>query len=274
MTTATLSFGGESCRFDLAKGHDLSVAMDFHGKQPNHFGGSPASAVAMQAGGFVGDTRSGGSCNAEVLTLIPHCNGTHTECIGHLTDERITLAEVAASGLLTAALISVAPETADHCKDTADPPPQAHDRLITAAALADAWSALPAGDYAALIVRTLPNPVSKKHRAYTPARDHAYFSREAMQMLVARDVRHLLVDTPSVDRYDDQGRLAGHRIFWGMEKTGHAASRSERRHATVTELIYVPDALKDGLYLLSLQVPAFMSDAAPSRPILYAREAQ
>ncbi len=53
----------------------------------------------MQAGEFLGDTRSGGSCNAEVLTLTPHCNGTHTECIGHITDERITLAEVAAASL-------------------------------------------------------------------------------------------------------------------------------------------------------------------------------
>jgi hypothetical protein len=37
----------------------------------------------------------------------------------------------------------------------------------------------------------------------------------------------------------------------------------------VTELAWVPDSVPDGLYLLDLQVPAFASDAAPSRPVLY-----
>ena len=34
-------------------------------------------------------------------------------------------------------------------------------------------------------------------------------------------------------------------------------------------MIFVPNEVKDGRYLLNLQVPAFVSDAAPSRPILY-----
>ena len=34
-------------------------------------------------------------------------------------------------------------------------------------------------------------------------------------------------------------------------------------------MIYVPEQMKDGYYLLDLQIPAFMSDAAPSRPIIY-----
>jgi hypothetical protein len=31
----------------------------------------------------------------------------------------------------------------------------------------------------------------------------------------------------------------------------------------------MPDECADGLYLLDLQVPAFATDAAPSRPVLY-----
>jgi hypothetical protein len=31
----------------------------------------------------------------------------------------------------------------------------------------------------------------------------------------------------------------------------------------------VPDHAADGLYLLDLHVPAFATDAAPSRPVLY-----
>jgi hypothetical protein len=33
-------------------------------------------------------------------------------------------------------------------------------------------------------------------------------------------------------------------------------------------MAFIPDTVADGPYLLNLQVPPFMSDAAPSRPIL------
>ena len=42
-----------------------------------------------------------------------------------------------------------------------------------------------------------------------------------------------------------------------------------RRDATITELCWIAPTIKDGWYLLDLQLPAFMSDAAPSRPLLY-----
>jgi hypothetical protein len=40
-------------------------------------------------------------------------------------------------------------------------------------------------------------------------------------------------------------------------------------HASITELIVVPEMLQDGLYLLNLQFAPIESDAAPSRPIVY-----
>jgi arylformamidase len=41
------------------------------------------------------------------------------------------------------------------------------------------------------------------------------------------------------------------------------------QNKTITEMIFVSEIIKDGSYLLNLQIPAFVSDAAPSRPILY-----
>jgi hypothetical protein len=43
-----------------------------------------------------------------------------------------------------------------------------------------------------------------------------------------------------------------------------------RYSATITELIYVPEGVEDGLYLLNLQVPNLRTDAVLSRPVLYA----
>ena len=68
------------------------------------------------------------------------------------------------------------------------------------------------------------------------------------------------MDIPSVDREEDYGLLLAHRSFWKQERS---------QDCTITELIYVPDSLKDGLYLLFLQTPAMELDAVPSKPILY-----
>jgi hypothetical protein len=51
---------------------------------------------------------------------------------------------------------------------------------------------------------------------------------------------------------------------------GRRAAEASRANALVTELAYVPDRLLDGLYLLELQVAPFVSDAAPSRPVIRA----
>ena len=42
----------------------------------------------------------------------------------------------------------------------------------------------------------------------------AFFSIDAMEFLVNIGVKHLLVDTPSVDRLLDEGHLSSHNIFW------------------------------------------------------------
>jgi hypothetical protein len=39
--------------------------------------------------------------------------------------------------------------------------------------------------------------------------------------------------------------------------------------ATITELIYVPNKVKDGTYFLNHQIAPFENDASPSKPILY-----
>ncbi|PSR06055.1 MAG: metal-dependent hydrolase, partial [Bacteroidetes bacterium SW_10_40_5] len=64
---------------------------------------------------------------------------------------------------------------------------------------------------------------------------------------------------------EDDPKLSSHHHFF-------AYPGKPRKNATITELIYVPNDITDGLYLLNLQVPSIASDAAPSRPCLYALE--
>jgi hypothetical protein len=97
-----------------------------------------------------------------------------------------------------------------------------------------------------------------------------YLSREAAQLLVERGIEHLVVDLPSLDRTHDEGRLTAHRIFFGLPPHASELARATRARCTVTELARIPDTVRDGSYLLELQVPAIAGDAVPSRPLLFA----
>jgi arylformamidase len=252
---------------------DVSLPLDFHGGQPRHFGAPPASARPLRSNGFVGDTRAGGSCNCEVLTLIPHCNGTHTESVGHVISGATSVAALATEGLIPALLLSVPTRHAESCAESADPLPLPGDRLVTAAALREAAERAGNSPQAGLVIRTLPNDEGKRSRDYGAGDLPPYLSTEAADLIVSWGVRHLLVDLPSLDRTHDQGRLTGHRRFWGLSQTGVSTTVAERADATITEMIFVPDAVADGLYALNLQIAPFVTDAAPSRPLLFALEA-
>jgi arylformamidase len=271
-TKVWLEHGGRRYSVDAARGVALAIPLDPHGAQPAHFGAPPARAEPLAAGDFVGDTRAGGSCNCEAVTLVPHCNGTHTEGPGHITRDRLSIHDRALRPLYVAVLVSVEAENAAGSDETSAPAPQASDRLITARALDQALSH-GLQDVEALVVRTLPNEPSKRTRDWMAPPLPPYFSREAMALLTKNGVRHLLTDLPSVDRLLDEGRLTGHRVFFGIPPDSIAAADVGRPEATITEMIYVPDALPDGLYALSLQLAAWVGDAAPARPVLFPLEA-
>ena len=262
----SVTINGYKYEFDLASPIDISIPLNFNGPQPNAYGVDPATSTPCAAGELVGDTRQGGSCNFEQYTFIPHCNGTHTECVGHITNERISVRDCLREIFVPAVLISVEPENASGTQETYSVSADSGDLLITRAALEgllDSRSAL-----RSLIIRTVPNDEAKMTRQYGESIP-PYFTTEAMQYLVGLGVTHLLVDTPSIDRLYDDGLLVNHRIFWQVEQGSFELAEHSRRDCTITELIYVPEAVEDGSYLLNPQIAPFESDASPSRPMLF-----
>ncbi|HEX5340130.1 MAG TPA: cyclase family protein [Gammaproteobacteria bacterium] len=249
-------FGTRHCSADLARGISLAIPLRFDGPQPGFFEAPPASVAPLQAGGFTGDTRQGGSCNVGDYRLVPHCNGTHTECLGHVVDEPVAVTEQLHQSLLPATLVTLAPR----------------HNVIDAALVKMSLQHHPLRElHTAFIIRTLPNSKEKLERRYDQM-PPAWLAEDAITLLLEAGVEHLLVDLPSLDPMYDEGRLAAHRTFWGLPAGSRRKADAKRPHNTVTEMIYVPEQLKDGYYLLDLQIPAFMSDAAPSRPIVYPLE--
>ena len=265
---ARIELGGRELGVDLSRALSVAVPLDFRGAQPRHFGAPRASSRPFEAPGFAGSVQRGASCNCESVTLIPHCNGTHTECIGHLTREPLDVHSVIPAGLLPALLLSVATEPAPVTGEESEPPPQTGDRLITRRALERAWrSGLPF-EPLALLIRTLPNTRDKLTRDWSDETP-PFLTRQAAERLVQRGIRHLVVDLPSIDRAHDEGRLTAHRVFFGLPPRSVTLAAATRADATITELAFMPDELADGAYFLELQAPALGGDAVPSRPLLY-----
>ncbi|MCG8604114.1 cyclase family protein, partial [bacterium] len=246
---------------------------NFNGEQPNSYNVPRASAKAYEDGIFVGDTRRGGSCNFEEYRLIPHCNGTHTECVGHLSLERISLHTILKDAFIPVTLITIEGESPESCEDSCDPSAKAADLLLTKRRLKAALDGSKPTFWEGLVIRTVPNDASKKslqYLEYAPP----YLTLDGMQWIVETGVKHLLMDVPSVDRILDEGRMSTHRLYWNVPQGSHEVSPNNHSLKTITEMVYVPNDIPDGRYLLNLQVPALVSDAAPSRPILYPIECE
>ena len=263
---ATLHFVSGDVKIDLESGVDLSTRLEFEGQQPSAFGLPRAWSETFRAGGFVGDTRLGGGVNCETVTLNPHGNGTHTECVGHIVDERVYVSDILQDVFSKALVISVHPEPIGTTNENYEAQHADDDIVVTAKSLATAINQADLSGWA-LIIRTLPNPESKRH-AHFSGHQPTYFTREAMALIYQAGVKHLLVDFPSVDREDDGGLLPNHHVFWDVPAGTHAFLNVPSSN-TITEMIYVPDSVVDGVGVLTIQIPDFAMDAAPSRPLYF-----
>lgn len=259
---------------DLDEAFRLSIRLNFNGPQPNAFGAEDASAETFRSGDFVADTTEQGSCNCSSVRLNPHGNGTHTECVGHIVDDRVHIGELARSPMFPATLITVRPEHLGASGEDYYGKSNPDDLVITRSSIHAALGAAdtPHSFRQALIIRTdldgLVDDAADRATARWSGTNPPYPTSEAIDVMLVHDVRHLLIDLPSIDREDDGGTLPNHHAFFGIppDYTQLPATPSRR---TVTEMIQVPEALPDGEYFLDLQVPDFALDAAPSRPFLF-----
>ncbi len=233
---------------DLNQPLDLSTIISPDTKGPNCFYAKRPNFQPVRSGDFVGSVKEGGAVNYYEVTFNPHGNGTHTECQGHITEEWEKITDQKVSSHMVAKVITISPKTMNG------------DRVVTKEQLAERLNE--SEDLKALVIRTLPNERDEKHQDYSGT-NPPYVKEEALRYMVQCGIDHLLIDLPSVDREEDGGKLSGHKAFWSLPSPGG------RTHCTITEMIFVEGDIKDGLYLLNLQLSAFHLDCTPSRPILF-----
>jgi arylformamidase len=243
-----IELNGKFYWVDLSMPIDISIPLSSEESGPNCFYAPPFDASPLIAGDFVGSTQKGSPVNFYNIKINPHGNGTHTECVGHISTERLSVNDSFDRYHFLAKLVSVYPTLRDD-----------GDRIIELDTVKDLTTT--EDDIEALIVRSLPNTSDKKRRMYSGT-NPPYFEAAALAYLRAAGIRHLLTDLPSVDREEDGGKLAGHKAFWNYPE--EILLRN-----TITELIFAEENIGDGMYVVYFQLPPFVTDAAPSRIILY-----
>jgi len=254
---------------DLSEGKNIAITLLPNGDQPSHFGAPACISETLIAGSFIGDTKRGGSCNANQLTMIPHCNGTHTESISHIINQLIPVYQAVEESLFPSVLISLQPTKSTQTKDHYIPNFDSENWVITREQLENTLNSFSDSQLEGLIIRSLPNGSNKKYQTYDQDNYPVYFTNDAMSYLVERNIKHLMVDFPSVDKMYDDGQLSNHRMFWNVELESKNLNQNSKLNNTITEMIFVEDNIKDGFYLCNLQLPRIETDAVPSQPVLY-----
>lgn len=241
-----IEYRNKTFKIDLSKPIDISMPLKATKKNVTAWYVDPPKFSPVMENGFVGDVNLGGAVNFRNIFFNPHGHGTHTECVGHISKEPYTINQCLKTFTFYAKLVTLTPYNVDG------------DSVIMLEQVQNIWKN---NDADAIIIRTLPNGDAKLEKQYSDT-NPTYVHYKAMQYLVDNGVKHFLIDTPSVDREQDDGKLIAHHIFWDYPNNAQLEK-------TITELIYVPNEVKDDFYILQFQIASFENDASPSKPTLY-----
>jgi len=258
---AEIRIKDKNYKIDLNKFYDISIPMDINKKSPSFYDENPLEINYYKDRNHkIWSTKEGASCNVPVINLNIHCGATHSECRSHITREDLYISKVIDSSFIPCILISVEPtnligDDSYHCKT------DHNDCIITKKILQNNLESFKDSNIEALIIRTLPNIPDKILSKNYNNENNPFFSNEAIEYLKSLNIKHLVIDLPSIDKIDDGGLLGNHRIFWDLEKEGN--------NNTITEFALIDNSITDDFYLLSINILNINLDASPSRPIIY-----
>lgn len=248
----TIEHQNKTYKADLSKPHDISLPLTADGLNPIAWYLEQPIIRPVIMGDWTGQVAQGASTNFNNIAFNPHAHGTHTECLGHITRDFFSVNRALTTFFFVAELITVTPQQ------------EGTDFVITKKQVEEK---LEGRQPQAIIIRTLPNTPDKKHKNYSHT-NPPYLHEDAAAFIREQGIEHLLIDLPSIDREEDGGKLVAHKAFWNVTDVNNL-NEDARHTATITELVFIPDTVADGSYLLNIQIASFENDAAPSKPVLY-----
>lgn len=251
---ATIEHATGNLEIDFSRPLDISVHTSNTQEDAKAWYVDPVIIEPVRTDAFTGSVKEGGTVNFRNISFNPHGNTTHTESVGHISEDIVNLQDCLTNYFFKAQLITISPEDFEGEEDEWH---KKGDKIIPLSSFEHRI----AERIDAIIIRTLPNSEIKTKMQWSDS-NWPYMTPEATQYLANNNIKHLLIDLPSVDREFDGGKLLAHRAFWNYPD-------QPRLKATITEMIYVDDAISDGLYMLNLQPASFVNDASPCKPVIY-----
>ncbi|MCB0409778.1 MAG: cyclase family protein, partial [Flavobacteriales bacterium] len=194
----TIEYRNRTFKIDLSQPIDISMPIRGTKANVTAWYVNPPEFTPVMENGFIGDVNLGGAVNFRNIFFNPHGHGTHTECVGHISKEPYTINQCLKRFFFYAKLVTINPYNVNG------------DSVITLEQIKKVWNNNEAD---AIIIRTLPNSDQKLTKQYSNT-NPTYIHHEAMQYLVDNGVEHFLIDMPSVDRENDEGKLLAHHVFW------------------------------------------------------------
>ncbi|SHM81684.1 cyclase family protein [Polaribacter sp. KT 15] len=243
---ATIEYNSRKIEVNISNPIDISIPIDPSKKNVNAWYLEEPKITAEKIGEETIKVSEGAVVNFNSIHFNPHSHITHTECVGHITEQVHSVNKNLKYFIFLAEVVTIAPLFHNG------------DFMIGVKQLK---TALKNKKRDAIVIRTLPNLDDKKSMQYSNT-NPTYLSEKAAIYLREKGIKHLLIDLPSVDKENDNGKLLSHNAFWNT-------AGEIRMDATITEFIYVPNDVEDGEYLLNLMIAPFENDATPSKPVLY-----
>src|SRR5690606_29669166 len=200
----TIQHNNNTYEIDLSQPIDISLPIQNNEQNPIAWYLDQPEINPVVMGDFIGSVSSGkSSTNFNNILFNPHGHGTHTECLGHITKDFYSINQTLKTFFFTAELISITPQVL------------AKDFVISKIQIEELLNGKPTE---AVVIRTLPNSVDKKHKNYSNT-NPAYLTEEAAILIREIGVKHLLIDLPSVDKEKDEGKLVAPKPFWNVKNT-------------------------------------------------------
>ena len=249
---AAIHFNGSDFTADLTQPIDISIPLTNNESNPIAWYIDKPVIEPVKMGDWVGKVSEGSSTNFNNIFFNPHGHGTHTECLGHITRDFYSINQALKTFFFVTEVVTVRPEQ------------QGEDLVITKGQIE---TVLNGKKPEAIAIRTLPNETAKKSKNYSNT-NPPYLEEAAAAYIRECGIKHLLIDLPSVDREQDEGKLVAHKAFWNVKDINNL-NADARHDATITEMVYIDDVVPDGTYLLNLQIASFENDASPGKPVLY-----
>ena len=169
---ATIETNSKKHKIDLTKPLDISIPLIASKKNVNAWYLDEPKITPVHDKGWTASVKEGASINFNNIYFNPHAHGTHTECVGHITEKVHSINQNLKQFFFLAEVVTVPPEKLKG------------DFVISKKQL---QFALGNKKRDAIVIRTLPNTKEKLTAQYSHT-NPTYLSEEAAQYLKEKNI--------------------------------------------------------------------------------------